>query len=55
MSTNPILVITAGNSVAVWDCSPSSASRGALQPIVYNPHGDIPIADASWNHNGQGT
>jgi hypothetical protein len=46
---SPVLVIVSGNAVTTWECLKEK------KPFTFYPHDDLPISDATWNHNGQGT
>lgn len=46
---SPKLLAVSENTVTTWDSVQDD------KPSTFHPLGDLPIADATWNHNGQGT
>ena len=44
------LAILAGNAVTTWDFEDQS-----VEPFTFFPQDQLPLADVTWNHNGQGT
>jgi hypothetical protein len=47
-NSSPVLAIVSDNALTTWRCLTES------KPSTFYPHGDIPISDVAWNHNGQG-
>jgi hypothetical protein len=45
---SPTIVIASGSSVTTWEFLNGARS------FTFYPQGELPIADISWNHNGQG-
>ena len=48
MASTP-LVALAGNAVTTWD-----SLNDTVEPFTFCPHGNFPVNDVAWNHNGQG-
>ena len=48
-SPTPTLAIAAGNTITTWRWQEAVDFTSNLCPL-----GDLPIADFTWNHNGQG-
>jgi hypothetical protein len=48
INSSPVLAIVTDNALTTWRCLTES------QPSIFYPHGDVPISDVAWNHNGQG-
>eukprot|EP00980_Cylindrotheca_fusiformis_P013789 scaffold3556_cov190-Cylindrotheca_fusiformis.AAC.24 len=46
-TASPTVVIVSGSNVLTWECLKRDAQAQSL-----HPHGETPIADATWNHNG---
>jgi hypothetical protein len=48
-TSSPSLIIASGSDVTTWECLNNNSQAQTL-----HPHGEMPIADATWNHNAQG-